>query len=76
MPLKILLQKYVPDYNPLKGMNFYVNGEITVEELCERINIPCFPVTGWPLFPMEHRGHIVFLRTWINAYERYRFLRK
>ncbi len=40
MPLKILLRKYVPGYNPVKGMNFFVNGEITVEELCERINIP------------------------------------
>lgn len=45
MPLKILLssslRKYVSGYDPVKGMSFSVAGEITVEELCERINIPC-----------------------------------
>ena len=45
MPLKILLsstlRKYVSDYDPVKGMSFSVDVEITVEELCERINIPC-----------------------------------
>ena len=45
MPLKILLssslRKYVPGYDPVKGISFSVDAEITVEELCERINIPC-----------------------------------
>jgi len=45
MPLKILLsstlRKYLPGYDPVKGISFSVDGEITVEELCERINIPC-----------------------------------
>jgi molybdopterin synthase sulfur carrier subunit len=45
MPIKILLsstlRKYVPGYDPAKGMSFSVDGEITVKELCERINIPC-----------------------------------
>ncbi|MBW2569009.1 MAG: MoaD/ThiS family protein [Deltaproteobacteria bacterium] len=45
MPLKILLssslRKYVSAYDPVKGMSFSVDGKITVEELCERINIPC-----------------------------------
>ena len=44
MPLKILLsstlRKYVPDYDPVKGLIFSVDGEITVEKLCKRINIP------------------------------------
>lgn len=44
MPIKILLsstlRKYVPGYDPVKGMSFSVDGEITVEELCELINIP------------------------------------
>ena len=45
MSLKILLsstlRKYLPGYDPVKGISFSVDGEITVEELCERINIPC-----------------------------------
>ena len=44
MPLKILLsstlRKYLPGYDPVKGISFSVDEEITVEELCERINIP------------------------------------
>jgi len=44
MPLKILLsstlRKHVPDYDPVKGLIFSVDGEITVKELCEGINIP------------------------------------
>ena len=45
MPLEILLsstlRKYLPGYDPVKGISFSVDGEITVEALCERINIPC-----------------------------------
>ncbi|RZB30740.1 MAG: hypothetical protein SRB1_03020 [Desulfobacteraceae bacterium Eth-SRB1] len=45
MSLKILLssslRKYISGYDPAKGMSFSVDEEITVEELCERINIPC-----------------------------------
>ena len=44
MPLKILLsstlRKYISGYDPVKGISFSVDEEITVEELCERINIP------------------------------------
>jgi len=45
MPLIILLsstlRKYLPGYDPVKGISFFVDREITLEELCERINIPC-----------------------------------
>ncbi len=45
MPVKILLssslRKYIPGYDPVKGMSLSLAGEITVKELCKRINIPC-----------------------------------
>ena len=44
MPLKVLLsttlRKYVPEYDPIKGMRVTVDREMTVAELCERMNIP------------------------------------
>ena len=44
MPLKILLSStlrtYLSDYDTLKGIDFVVDGEITVAELCRRFNIP------------------------------------
>lgn len=62
MPLKILLsstlRKYISDYDPVKGMSFSVDGEITVEGLCERINIPCDKIkivmVNGKSKPMEH----------------------
>ena len=44
MPLKILLSStlrtYLYDYDTLKGIDFAVDGEITVAELCRWFNIP------------------------------------
>ena len=44
MPLKILLssilRKYFPDYDPLKGIDFVVDGKLTVAELCRQMKIP------------------------------------
>ncbi|MBW2545436.1 MAG: MoaD/ThiS family protein [Deltaproteobacteria bacterium] len=62
MPLKILLsstlRKYPPGYDPVKGISFSVDMEITVEELCERINIPCDKIkivmVNGKSKPMEH----------------------
>ena len=44
MPLKILLsstlRKHVPDYDPAKGVVLYPVKDMTVAELCEKMNIP------------------------------------
>ena len=44
MPLKIFLsstlRKYLPNYNPTEGIDFSVDEEITVAELCKRMEIP------------------------------------
>ena len=44
MPLTILLsstlRKHVPGYDPTKGVVLSPDKEITVAELCERMNIP------------------------------------
>jgi len=44
MPLTIFisstLRKYVPGYEPMKGLELSVNGRITIEMLCDRINLP------------------------------------
>ena len=44
MPLKIflssILRKYVPGYDPTNGVSFTVDGERTVTDICEQINIP------------------------------------
>ena len=44
MPLEIFLsstlRKYVPGYDPTKGMVLSLDKEKTVAELCEMINIP------------------------------------
>ncbi|MBW2615998.1 MAG: MoaD/ThiS family protein [Deltaproteobacteria bacterium] len=44
MPLKIFLsstlRKYVPDYDPTRGVSFIVDGEITVTDIFEQMNIP------------------------------------
>jgi sulfur carrier protein ThiS len=44
MPLEIFLsstlRKYIPGYDPTKGMVVSLDEEITVAELCEVINIP------------------------------------
>jgi sulfur carrier protein ThiS len=44
MPLKILLsstlRKYVPDYDPAKGVVLYPEKDMTVAELCDQMKIP------------------------------------
>ena len=44
MPLKIFLssslRKYVPDYDPGKGVSFTVEGKMTVRDICEHMKIP------------------------------------
>lgn len=44
MPLKILLsstlRKYVPDYDPAKGVVLHPEKDMTVAELCDQMNIP------------------------------------
>ncbi len=44
MPLKIFLssslRKYVPGYDPNKGVSFIVGGEKTVTDICDQMNIP------------------------------------
>jgi sulfur carrier protein ThiS len=44
MSLKILLsstlRKYVPDYDPAKGVVLYPEKDMTVAELCKQMNIP------------------------------------
>jgi molybdopterin synthase sulfur carrier subunit len=44
MPLKIFLsstlRKYHPDYDPLKGLELYLDGEKTVADICTEMNIP------------------------------------
>ena len=44
MPLEIFLsstlRKYIPGYDPTKGMGLSLDKEITIAELCELINIP------------------------------------
>ena len=44
MPLIIFLsstlRKYVPGYDPTKGVSFIVDGERTVSDICEQMNIP------------------------------------
>jgi sulfur carrier protein ThiS len=44
MPLQIFLsstlRKYVPDYDPANGVSFIVDGEKTVADICEQMNIP------------------------------------
>jgi len=44
MSLKIFvsstLRKYIPGYDPTNGVSFIVDGERTVADICEQINIP------------------------------------
>ena len=44
MPLKILLsstlRRYVPDYDPAKGVVLVPEKDMTVAELCKQMNIP------------------------------------
>ncbi|MBW1707423.1 MAG: MoaD/ThiS family protein [Deltaproteobacteria bacterium] len=44
MPLKIFLsstlRKYVPGYDPTKGVNFVMDGKRTVTDICKQMNIP------------------------------------
>jgi len=44
MPLKIFLsstlRKYVPDYDPTRGVRCIVDGERTVTDICKQMNIP------------------------------------
>ena len=44
MPLEIFLsstlRKYIPGYDPIKGMVLSLDKKITVAELCELISIP------------------------------------
>lgn len=44
MPLKILLsstlRKYLPDYDPLKGLQLELDEETTVADVCKKIRVP------------------------------------
>jgi sulfur-carrier protein len=44
MPLKIFLsstlRRYVPGYDPTNGVSLIVDGERTVADICEHMNIP------------------------------------
>ena len=44
MPLKIFLsstlRKYVPGYDPAKGISFIMAGKRTVTDICEQMDIP------------------------------------
>ncbi|MCD6298321.1 MAG: MoaD/ThiS family protein [Deltaproteobacteria bacterium] len=44
MPLKIFLsstlRKYVPGYDPTRGVSFIVDREKTVTDICKQMNIP------------------------------------
>ena len=48
MPLEIFLsstlRKYIPGYDPTKGMVLSLDKEITVAELCELTNIPAYKI--------------------------------
>ena len=44
MPVKVLLssvlRQYIPGYDPLAGIEFTLDGKMTVSELCKLMNIP------------------------------------
>ena len=44
MPVKVFLssalRQYLPGYDPLSGADVTLEGEMTVADLCKRINIP------------------------------------
>ncbi|MBU0735084.1 MAG: MoaD/ThiS family protein [Proteobacteria bacterium] len=44
MPVKVflssVLRQYIPGYDPLAGIEFTLDGKMTVSELCKLMNIP------------------------------------
>ena len=38
--LSSTLRKYLPVYDPVKGVDFTIDGKLTVAELCRQLRIP------------------------------------